>query len=158
MKCRHTMLIAACLAAAPIVHGAQQLTSNIAVSATVASVCTLDTGPLIFPTYTGAEVITATSVVVTCPVGVPFSFTLGPGLSPDGAMRRMSGPGPNRLGYTVTYSVGGLLIANLAPNHLPITSSGAGGAFTFPLEAKIPASQTVNPGSYSDTIVVTLSF
>jgi spore coat protein U-like protein len=77
------------------------------------------------------------------------TVSLGAGSSGDAADRRMRS-GPETLSYNV--------YADAARTRIFTWSRPGGGARTMTLYARIPGGQAVPPGSYADTLTVTLDF
>ncbi|MCP3101382.1 spore coat U domain-containing protein [Myxococcus sp. K15C18031901] len=91
----------------------------------------------------------------------PMTIDLSPGGATSALSRRMVGPSSATLNYNLYLDVTRLVIWG---NGLSGTSHYGplipllGSDVTLPVYGRIPAGQTVPAGSYSDTIVVTLTF
>ena len=135
-------------------------TTTAPISGSVAPICTVTAGTLGFGSYvqTAASLSTAL-VTVNCSNGAPYQIGLGGGLNLLGTTRRMAGPGAERLSYelysdsgrTIAWGDGGALGARVA-----VTGNGANQART--VYGRIPAGQAPAPGSYADTVVVTVEY
>jgi spore coat protein U-like protein len=141
-------------------------TADLTVSADVAAVCTISTSPLAFGSYntvTGAAVNGTGVVTVTCTTGSTAHVTLGQGAhantgSTDAIpLRRMSDGGTSFLSYQLfSDSNRTLLWGNTELTGVARTGTGAADALT--VFGTINALQNVPAGSYSDTVVATVTF
>jgi spore coat protein U-like protein len=142
-------------------------------SAAVTVNCTATAGPIAFPTY---NPLNATADAITGPIKVTCSgsgtgstnvtvgVTLSAGLSGNFANRTMLS-GTNVLYYNIywstTYSqvmgdgTGGSFAGTAGP--FTVTAGGTNYA-TGTMYGLVPARQNAAPGTYSDTIVVTVTY
>ena len=138
---------------------------NMAVSTTVALSCTITAGALTFsnydPTSAGDSDATA-NITTTCTSGGAVVITLGQGSnSAEGSndsipVREMNGSAGN-LGYDVyTDSDRSIVWGNTSDTGWAFTASGS--AETTVVYGRIPASQAVGAGSFSDSVAVTLTY
>lgn len=142
-------------------------TSNMNVSATVSSTCSITAGSLVFGSYdpvTAAEVDGQATVAVSCTKGATATITLGQGSHSGGGstdaapIRRMKDGGTNFLSYS--------LFSNGARSTVWGNTAGTGVGYTAPSSAqtqltvygRIGASQDIPSGSYSDVVVATITF
>ena len=164
-----SLLVAAVglLVASPV--GAVTGTANLAVTATVAANCSISTNALAFGAY---DPVTANSsspldgtgsVVVTCTTGASTKVTLGQGSNADTGstdplpLRRMKDGGSNFLAYTLYQEAGhNNLWGNTAGSG--VSHTGNGTATSITVHGRIAAGQNVPTGSYSDTVVATITF
>lgn len=141
-------------------------TSNLNVSATVASTCSITAGALAFGTYdtlSGAQVDGTATVTVACTKGAAATITLGQGQNPgggstDAAPARRMAAGLNYLGYTL-YSDSGRLTPwgnTVMTGHAYVAASSASSQLT--VYGRIAANQDVPAGSFSDVVVATITF
>ena len=149
--------------AAPAMAGTA--TSNLTVSSNVPHSCTISTDPLNFDDYdpiTGPNATGTGTVTVVCSSGTSATITLGQGSNPQAAstdaipLRRLK-LGTNYLSYALyqnnTYSEIWGNTAGTGASH-----TGTGSASDVTVYGVIPGTQNVPPGSYSDTVVATVSF
>ena len=142
-------------------------TSNLEVSATVASTCLISTTPVVFGTYDSVVNLSVPkdaegAVIVTCTSGSALVVTLGEGLFPFSAAPatplRQMGSAANRLAYFLfstadrTTTVWGNTPAS------GVNAVGTGGALSLPVYGRIPAAQNKPVGGYVDTVVATVTF
>ncbi|TQF13026.1 spore coat protein U domain-containing protein [Myxococcus llanfairpwllgwyngyllgogerychwyrndrobwllllantysiliogogogochensis] len=103
------------------------------------------------------------SITMRCtgPQLTPVTIDLSQGGSNNYALRRMQGPSSSTLAYNLYLDATRLLIWG---NGLSGTSRYGpilpvlGLEITLPIHGRVPAQQSVAAGSYSDTLVVTLTF
>jgi spore coat protein U-like protein len=156
-----------CLAGLPAVHAAT-VTANFSVTATVTSSCSSpSTSALSFPAYNplGATEATATTTVtVTCTNTTPYTVALntGTGASATLSQRKMGLAGDNTktLNYNLYTSVAYTSIwGDATSGNVTQAGTGTGSGTTFTVYGRVPSSQTTAvPGSYSDTITVTIAY
>ncbi len=170
-----TALTIALAALAPAALG-QSAQSNLAVSASVAANCAIETTPVAFGAYDplGANATNplnnSGTVKITCTKGSGASITLGLGANASGTTRRMVGgassdhltyelyqPPSTTPGTACTYpaaTVWGTSGSN-------VFASGAApskAARTYNVCGTIPGGQDPTTDSYSDTVVATVNF
>ncbi len=161
---RHVLagLVAVALLAAVPLAPAQAATSNttFSVTADVSSTCFVTANNLNFGQYTAAELDNTTTLQATCSNGVPYSvgLTQGGGLGATVTSRRMTGPGADVLTYQLFQDAGRTTNWGDTIGTDTVAGTGNGSAQTLTVYGRIPASQFVGPGQYSDTVTVTLTF
>jgi spore coat protein U-like protein len=132
-------------------------TADLNVVATVDASCTLNGGTLDFGAYRSEEIKTArTSISYRCPEGMEISLSLGPGREADGrarAMQRDGGDGALR--YQLYQDAGRSQVWGDQGDALTIPSTRDGEA-SVDVFGVIPAGQEVPPGTYRDTVLITL--
>jgi spore coat protein U-like protein len=138
-------------------------TTTFQVDATVISTCSVSAADLAFGTYdplAAQPVDTQTTVTVQCTLTTGYTVALSPGAGAGAtvAARKMTrGLTTDTLGYslyqdTTRAQVWGETGADL------VSGTGTGVAQDHDVYGRIPAGQNVNPGGYSDTITVTVTF
>jgi spore coat protein U domain-containing protein, fimbrial subunit CupE1/2/3/6 len=156
------------LAASSATH-AGTATSNLSVTATVSANCTISTAPVAFGPY-DPIVTNATNpldgtgtVTVTCTNGSAATITLGQGTNPasgstDAApLRQMKDAGTDVLAYTLYQDTGRTTVwGNTAGTGVADTGNGTAQAVT--VYGAVTAGQNVPAGSYSDTVIATVTF
>ena len=150
--------------AAPAFAGTS--TSNMNVSATVSNNCTISAGALSFGTYdtvSGSAVDSTATLSVACTEGASSTITLGQGAnadtgSTDAAPLRRMAAGAERLSYSLFQDTGRTTAwGNTAGTGVGYTASSSA-ASNQTVYGRIAASQDVPAGSYTDTVVVTVTF
>lgn len=155
------------LAGAPGTFAGSASTS-LAVSATVATNCTITTSAVNFGTYDPVVVNASApldgtgTVTVACTKGTNATIGLGAGANSaqaSGTTRAMAGPSGNYLSYELYQDSGrttvwtdsgtGLRSTGAAPNKAPRD---------FTVYGRVPGGQDVEAGSYNDTVTATVNF
>lgn len=142
-------------------------TSNMSVSATVTNNCTISAGALAFGSYgidnvNGTDLDANATITLQCTSGASTVVTLGQGLHATGSStdatpdRRMQS-GTDFLSYSL-YRLPDYTgqWSNDAANGLAYT--GQGTSSTVTVYGRVPGSQNVPAGSYTDTVVATITF
>lgn len=138
-------------------------TTTFQVTATVISSCLVSATNLAFGNYdplAAGPTDGASTVTVQCTLLTPFTIGLnaGTGTGATVAARKMT-----KGGDTLTYSLyqdvtRTTTVWGNTPGTDTVASAGTGIAVAFPVYGRIPAAQSVNTGSYADTITVTVNF
>lgn len=151
-------LLAALLGGARSASGATD-TGTLNVTATVTSNCSLSGGTMAFGTYISGQTtnldVQGSINYVNCPVGT-LTFELDNGANASGTQRRMKS-GSNFLNYQLYKTSGRNTVwgTGADANQIQLLQGGNGSVVVY---GRIPAGQTVAPGSYSDTVTITLTF
>ena len=141
-------------------------TSTLSVSATVQSTCSITSGSLTFGTYdtlSGSQVDGTATISVACTKGAATTITLGQGQNADtgstdaSPIRRMAS-GATMLAYSLYTDANRLTVwgNTVATGRAYVSASSATAQLT--VYGRIAANQDVPAGSFSDTIVATISF
>jgi spore coat protein U-like protein len=158
--------IMACSAGLSASSYAATTTATMTVSSSVATACTMTTGDLTFGTYdpTGANVDGTATITSTCTLGGGAVITLSQGGNPDtgstdGVPLRQMADGANRLKYHLygdTDRAG--VFGNTTGTGQAV--SGTGNAATTTVYGRIVQTEnaTTPPGTYSDSVLVTLTY
>jgi spore coat protein U-like protein len=143
-------------------------TSDMAVSASVSASCTITAGALDFGSYdpvvgnaTAALDGTAT-LTVACTNGSSSNITLGQGSnatsgSTDAVPARQMASGTDRLAYAL-YSEATRTTVWGNTSDTGLAHTGTGNSDSVTVYAAMNAGQNVPSGSYSDTVVATITF
>lgn len=135
-------------------------TAQINVTATVVGACAVQAAAIDFGVYSGAQIDTTGQLTVTCNAGVAYNVALDAGLHSDGANRMLSNGTGGVLPYRLTYAGvdwGDNGVTNTYPSD-PVTGLGLGTPETYNVDARLFGNIDAPPGTYSDTIVVTVAF
>jgi spore coat protein U-like protein len=120
-----------------------------------AASCSVSATNVVFGTYTGALVEITGTVTVHCSNGAAYDVGLSGGDSGSVTARTMEN-GTAKLNYALTSgSYTGTNWGNTSPTW--VTGTGSGNNQVLTVYGKLAAAQYVAPGSYSDTITVTVS-
>ena len=142
------------------VEAAQQ-TSSFTVSASVTANCTISAGALTFgpydPVMTNAstDLDQTSTITVACTKGSTGVVSLDNGLNFSGGARRMK-TGSNFLAYEMYNDSGRTTVWNASNTVSYTAASKASTGLT--LYGRVAAGQDVPVGSYSDTVVATITF
>jgi spore coat protein U-like protein len=144
-------------------------TANLSVTASVAASCSISTAPVAFGAYDPVTTNASTAlngtgtVNVTCTTGASTTVTLGQGANPgagstDAVPARRLGDGATHFLTYSLYSDSGrtTVWGNTAGTGLANTGTGSQVALT--VYGAVAAGQSVPTGSYSDTVVATVTF
>lgn len=143
-------------------------TSNMTVSATVGANCTISAGSLPFGTYDPISANAASAlngsatIAVACTTGASTTITLGQGAnasigSSDAVPLRRLNVGSSYLSYSLyTDSTRLLLWGNTALTGKAYT--GVGTSENVTVYGSVAAAQNVPAGTYTDTVVATITF
>jgi spore coat protein U-like protein len=139
--------------------GGVMRSGSLSISGSVSPICSVSAGSLGFGSYTSAAAALATATVsVNCSNGGSYAVGLGSG-SNFSTTRRMAGPSGQFLGYEL-YSDSGRSVfwgdGTTLGNRVSGTGSGVSQNLT--VYGRIPAGQNITPGSYTDTVVVTVEY
>lgn len=144
------------------------VTATFLVSATVVKACTVGATPLAFGNYTpSAGAVTSSSTIsVACTVGTPYTMTVNGGNTTGGTItQRLMTNGTQTLQYNLytsnTYAT--LLGDGTTSGSAKVTGTGAGlaTAAATTVFGQLPdsaANQAVPPGSYTDTVTVSVAY
>lgn len=140
--------------------GVQTATANMTVTANVAASCTVSTGNMVFGAYSGSLVTTTATITATCTNGTTYNIGLsaGNGAGATVAARKMTKVADTpTLNYTILKPDDTNNWGNTVGTDT-LAGTGNGSAQNLTANGKIPASQTSAVGSYTDTVVVTITF
>ena len=144
-------------------------TANLSVTASVSANCTISTNAVAFGSYdpvsaNASSALNGTgSVVVTCTNGSSATITLGQGLnaasgSSDAApLRRMKDGGTNFLSFSL-FSDSSRTTTWGNTSGTGVSHTGTGSATSLTVYGQVSGGQNVPAGSYSDTVVATVTF
>jgi spore coat protein U-like protein len=134
--------------------------ASFQVEANVVPSCTLTANNLNFGNYSGVQLDATTTLTATCASGAAYAIGLSEGVSAGATVsnRAMTGPGAALLHYGLFQDSARTLNWGDTVTRDTVASTGTGVAQTFTVYGRIPASQTVVPGAYQDTITATLTF
>lgn len=145
---------------------AAQVDSPMAVTATVTGTCLLTANPMTFSnsiTTLAAAVTAASTLDLDCTAGIPYKIGMGAGnngLGFPNTTRRMSDGASHFMTYDVYIDAGygnrfDDVITGGAAN--TISANGAG-AISIPIYGKIPTQTTPPAGTYSDSLMVSVTY
>ncbi len=135
-------------------------TTTFAVSATVQAACSISAAALSFGTYTGAAINATTTVTATCTNTTPYSIGLNPGTATGATVttRKMTGPGSATVAYSLYSDPGRSINWGQTVGVDTVSAVGSGSAQSLTVYGQTAGGQLATPGSYSDTITVTVTY
>jgi spore coat protein U-like protein len=158
--------LAAALAAAAALPATAQVvtpatsTTTFSVTAQVSTTCFITASNLNFGAYAGVQLDGTTTLAATCSNTTPYNIGLNAGTATAATVstRKMAGPGGQLLAYSLFQDSAHTTNWGNTAGTDTVASIGTGAVQDFTVFGRIPASQFVSAGSYSDTITVTLTF
>jgi spore coat protein U-like protein len=132
---------------------------NVSVTETAPATCSASASSLDFGSYTGAASIASATIDITCSQTSLYSVALGGGSSLTGTTRRLAGPSSSFIGFDL-FSDASRTVPWGDDTALGTSVSGTGNGTTQQLTVygRTIAGPAPRPGSYSDTVVVTVSY
>ena len=144
------------------VGGAVTVMTSPAVTATIAPACTVSAADLSFGMYTGTVINSTTTLTVTCTNSTTYQVGADNGLNAVyiGVWAKyMAGPSGKKLRYHLYTDAARTIEWGSTAGTNEIAGTGAGVAQTITVFGTIGGgSYTSVPGSYSDTVTVTLTY
>ncbi len=150
----------------PVLAGralAGQATTSFAVSANVQSSCSVSAGALAFGSYlatSGTPNDATSNILVTCTSGLAYTVALDGGTNTATVNARAMTDGlTHNLSYALyTASNHSTLWGDGTLTTSTVGGTGNGAAQTLPVYGRIPVSQFVSAGSYTDSVGVTVNY
>ena len=130
------------------------------VTTTIAPSCTFATTGMAFGTYAGLVLDTTSTVTITCTDTTPYNIGLNQGTAPSATIssRKMTQGGVNLLAYTLTSDAARAVNWGQTVGTDTVPGTGSGASQTLTVYGRIAPGQSVLPGSYSDTIIATITY
>lgn len=157
-------VVAAAFSAMAVPTFAATTTSTFTVNGTVVATCSVSATALNFggsiPTPVNSNIDLNSTITATCSNAVPFSVALSAGNGAGATMgsRKLSS-GPNTVNYTLYTDQGRSTIwGDGSQGSFVNAQTGTGSAQNLTVFGRIPSGQQPALGTYSDTILVTLTF
>lgn len=166
MRCLGTALSLLCVTVA---H-AETSTGHLDISATIHTSCSVSASAMAFGVVVpGTDRDTEAVVSVLCTSGTAYTLDVGDGLyqistggSTDNLYRRQMGSAAERLPYVLYQEAGRIteIAASVTNNNFVTTTLGNGSTQSYTLYGRVVGteSSTTPPGSYSDTVIITVEF
>jgi spore coat protein U-like protein len=151
------LALLACLINTPTAYADTQ-TTTFTVTATVPTVCSVTATNLGFGTYVNVQIDATSTVSVTCTSGGAYTVGLNDGANPLAGQRRM------RVGLTANYlnyelykdAPGGTRWGDSDPSW--VSGTGSGSAQGLTVHGRLPGTQGLIAGSYTDSITATVTY
>jgi spore coat protein U-like protein len=134
--------------------------TTVSISGSVSPICSVSAGSLGFGAYSAAAAaVGAASISVNCSSGGTYEVSLDGGQYSTGGTRRMAGPAGNYLNYELfSNSARTLSWGNGTVLGGSVNGTGSGSAQSLIVYGRIAAGQLSTPGSYSDSVMVTVEY
>lgn len=139
---------------------ASTATSTFTVSATVPATCTVAATNLAFGSYTGTLSNATSTITATCTNSTSYNVGLNAGTVTGATVstRAMTGPSGATLSYGLFQDSGHTTNWGDTVGTDTESGTGTGAAQNLTVYGQIPAGQFPTPGSYTDTITVTVTY
>jgi spore coat protein U-like protein len=139
---------------------ASTATTTFAVTTTIQATCIVSATPMAFGTYSGVQLQTTSTISVTCTNTTPYNVGLNAGVATGATVttRQMTGPSSALLSYALYSDTARSVNWGQTVGTDTVSGTGNGSAQTLTVYGNLAASQYQAPGSYSDTITVTVTY
>ena len=153
--------------AAQMSANALTVTNTFQVTATITSSCTvsgstLNFGSTIDPLATSVPLDGSSTLTVTCSNTTPYAVSLNAGTNAGGASNftaRTMKSGANTLGYQLYLDSGRTTVwGDGTASSSTKSGTGSGSAQSLTVYGRIPSLSGVVPGTYTDTVTVTITY
>jgi spore coat protein U-like protein len=146
-----------CLSPAPV-H-ATIANATLAVTVSVHATCQITATALNFPAYTGAMSVATSTISLTCTNTTPYNVGLDAGAAGASVTSRsMTGAGGVQMAYALYSDAARTANWGNTVGTDTVARTGNGGAQALTVYARMAAGQLVTPGSYTDTIIATVTY
>jgi len=134
-------------------------TTTMSVSATVLASCTVAASALAFGAYTGTVLTATTTISVTCTSTTPYNVGLDAGGGTGATVaNRLMVSGAATLAYGLYSNAGRTTVWGNTVGTNTVAGVGTGTAQSLTVYGQIAAGLTPAPGSYTDTVGVTVTY
>jgi spore coat protein U-like protein len=135
-------------------------TNSFGVSATVQAACTVTAATMAFGSYTGTTANATSAVSVTCTNATPYNVGLSAGMASGATVnaRKMTGPASGLLSYSLFSDPSRTLNWGQTVGSDTVMGTGNGAAQALTVYGQTPAGQYLAPGSYTDTVIATITY
>ena len=135
-------------------------TNSFLVTATVSAACTVAATNLNFGIYTGALTNATSTVTANCTSTTSYNIGFNAGTASGASVgtRKMTGPASATLPYALFRDAAHTLNWGNTIGTDTLAQTGTGGVQVLQVYGQMSVGPLVNPGSYSDTIIVTLTY
>jgi spore coat protein U-like protein len=140
--------------------GTQFAQNTVSADIAVNAACALSVGTLGFGSYSpGTTALGSATLGVRCTNGSSYNIALGAGQYAGGGTRRMLGPSSNYLGYELFRDSGRTVLwGDGASFGAKVPGTGTGGDQSLTVHGRSAIPDSVLPGSYSDSVFVTVDY
>lgn len=143
---------------ATLTAGGSSTTGQFNINGTVQPFCAISASNLNFGNYSGTLVNASSTLTIGCTLNDQYTVGLSAGTSSGATVtnRAMTGPGGALLKYQLYSNSGHSTYWGNTTNTVAGTGTGFNQSLT--VYGQMPAGQNVAPGSYTDTIIATLTY
>ncbi|SEL92115.1 Spore coat protein U (SCPU) domain-containing protein, partial [Roseateles sp. YR242] len=138
-----------------------QVTATVITSCNVSGAA-LNFGNTVDPLNTSVPLDATSTLTVTCSNTTPYAVALNAGLNAGGASNftaRTMKSGANTLGYQLYLDSGRTTVwGDGTASSSSKSGTGSGSAQTLTVYGRVPMLANVVPGSYTDTVTVTITY
>lgn len=140
--------------------GSQVASATFPVNGSVSPTCSVSSGTLDFGDYaTAAAALGTATVSVNCSSGAPYNISLGGGQNLNGTTRRMARSGGGFLNYELfSNALRTLAWGDGTGTGAKVSGTGSGASQSRTIYGRIPAGQSAAPGSYTDSVLITVDY
>jgi spore coat protein U-like protein len=135
-------------------------TTTFTVTANVPTSCAITATDMAFGAYSGVALSSTATLTVTCTNSTPYNVGLsaGDGNAATVTSRLMSGPDANGLKYALLQDAAHTVNWGNTVGTDTLAGTGSGSAQALTVYGVVAAGQNIEPGSYTDTIIATLTY
>jgi spore coat protein U-like protein len=134
-------------------------TAAFAVTVTVQASCQITATALGFTTYTGALDVATSAVTLICTDTTTYNVGLSAGSTPGATVgTRQMASGPSRLAYALYSDAGRTVNWGNTVGTDTVAGTGNGNSQVLTVYGRVAAGQLVKPGTYSDTVIATVTY
>jgi spore coat protein U-like protein len=132
---------------------------SFTITALVQPLCQITATNLVFGAYTGGVLDAVSTLTVACTKTTTYYVNLSDGQQPDGSLLpRAIGPGGVLLSYTMFHDAARSSRWGNTYNLDGVAGTGSGSAQTLNVYGRVAAGQLVTPGTYTDTVIATITY
>ena len=160
--CLKGALIVACLLQLVSASHATTTTSTFTVQATIIASCTINSASTL--NFGSIGVLTAavnqtSTLQVQCTNTTPYNISLDPGTGTGAtvAVRKMTS-GANTVNYSLYSDSGRATVWGNTVGTDTVAATGSGASQSYTVYGRVTAQTTPAPGTYSDTVTVTVTY
>lgn len=135
-------------------------TTSFTITSIIPANCTVSATPLAFGAYAGALLSSTSTITATCTNTTPYNLGLNGGTATGASVtnRSMTGPSSSLLHYNLFSDSGHTTNWGNTVGTDTVSKTGTGSVQSLTVYGQVPAGQYVKPGTYTDTITVTLTY
>jgi spore coat protein U-like protein len=135
-------------------------TTTFPVTVVIQATCMISATALAFGTYSGALINSTSTISVTCTNTTPYNVGLNAGTATGATVtnRSMTGPAAALLGYKLFSNAGRTTNWGNTVGTDTVAGTGNGTIQSLTVYGQLPAGELATAGSYTDTIIATVTY